>query len=202
MYIAYAAFGRQTQHTRDVGRHDEEMKKRITILTIIGIGIFGLIYLNKSLLLIWNSNKVQINVENELSKNKVKIEHGISVNTINRANDLDLFKDREKYTVVFDGKQRRKIENEYGENDFLITYNDEFYLSFRQFKFNRRHQHNYKFKFKKSKNFPIVEVDIKGKDGMNFSREMIKVEDAEKYVCNTPIDSAGTIYNMIELKKE
>lgn len=178
------------------------MKKRLTLITLLGIGIFGLVYLNNNLLLIWNSNKIEINVENELSKNNVKIEHGISVNTINRKNDLDLFKDREKYTVVFDGKPKWNIKNEYGENDFLITYKDQYYLSFRQFKFNRRHQHLYKFNFKKSSNNPIVEVKIQGKSGMNFKREMIKVEDAEKYVCNTTIDSAGAIYNMIELKKE
>lgn len=186
----------------DVGRHEEKMKKTFIILSIVGIGIFGLLYLNKNLLLIWNFNQIEVSVENELSRNKVKIEHGISVNTINRANDLDLFKDREKNTIAFDGRPKSKIKNAYGENDFLITYDDKYYLSFRQFKFNRRHQHNYKFNFEKSEDNPILKVDIDGKDGMNFTRKMIKIEDAEKYVCNTPIDSAGTIYNMVELKKE
>lgn len=152
--------------------------------------------------MIWNTNQIEVNVESELSRDKVKIEHGIGVNTINRANDLDLFEDRKKYTVAFDGRPKTKIKNEYGENDFLITYNDEYYLSFRQFKFNRRHQHKYKFNFETSTNNPIVEVDIVGKDRMKFSREMIKIEDAEKFVCNTPVDSAGGVYNMIELKKE
>ncbi|MBI1225363.1 MAG: hypothetical protein GC192_09025 [Bacteroidetes bacterium] len=178
------------------------MKKTTIILTILGIGIFGLFYLNKNFLNIWNANQVMVSVDSGLSEDKVKIEHGISVNTISRVNDLDLFNDRGKYAIVFDGKPRTKIENEYGENDFLLTYEDEYYLSFRQFKFNRKHQHNYKFKFIKSEDNPIVEADIDGKDGMNFRRKMIKIKDAEKYVCNTPLDSAGTIYNMVELKKE
>ncbi len=175
------------------------MKKTISILITISIGVFGFSYLNKNLLMLWNSNKVEVGVDQSLSEEKVKIEYGVGVNSINRINDLALFRNREKYIVVYDGKPKEKIGNEYGENDFLITYGNEYYLSFRQFKFNRRHQHNYQFRFKKSQNNLIVDVKITGKDGMNFNRKMIKIADAEKYVCNTPVDSAETDYNMIEL---
>ena len=70
------------------------MKKTIIILSIVGIGIFGLLYLNKNFQWLWSTNLVEVNVEAGLSKSKVKIEHGISVHTIARVNDSDLFRDR------------------------------------------------------------------------------------------------------------
>ncbi|MEO1419082.1 MAG: hypothetical protein AAFW00_27755 [Bacteroidota bacterium] len=165
------------------------MKKPIIILSIVGIGIFGLLYLNKNFQWLWSTNPVEVRVETGLSKSKVKIEHGISVHTIDRANDSDLFKDREKYSIVFDGQPKEKIENEYGENDFLITYHDKYYLSFRQLKLNRRHQHAYKFNFKGSEENPIVQVEIEGIDGMSFERKMIKIGNAEKYIWSKSIDT-------------
>ena len=152
--------------------------------------------------MLWNTNKVNVETESPLTSEKVKIEFGISVNTISRPNDTELFSDREKYTTIYDGKKLNGIINEYGENDFLVTYDNVFYYSFRQFKFNRRHQHSYDFRISKQANNIVLKVEIDGKDGMTFERKMLKIEEAEKYVCNTPIDSVGTVYNMIELKKE
>jgi hypothetical protein len=34
---------------------------------------------------------------------------------------------------------------------------------------------------------------------MKFERSMLDISMADKYRCNMPIDSAGVIYNMIEL---
>lgn len=152
--------------------------------------------------MLWNTNKVNVETESPLTSEKVKIEFGISVNTISRANDTELFSNREKYTTIYDGKKLNEIINEYGENDFLITYDNEFYYSFRQFKLNRRHQHSYNFRFLKQANDIVLKVEISGKDGMTFKRKMLKIKEAEKHICNTPIDSIGTIYNMIELQKE
>lgn len=152
--------------------------------------------------MLWNTNKVNVETESPLTSEKVKIEFGISVNTISRPNDTELFSDREKYTTIYNGKKLNEIINEYGENDFLITYDNEFYYSFRQFKFNRRHQHSYDFRLLKQANDIVLRLEISGKDGMTFERKMLKIKEAEKYVCNTPIDSTATIYNMIELKKE
>jgi len=178
------------------------LNKRIIILGILIVGILAVLKLNNDFLLFWNSNDVSVKTENPLTNEKVKIESGISVNTINRANDTELFTDRKKYSVIYDGKKKSGILNEYGENDFLITYDNEFYYSFRQFKFNRRNQHNYDFKFSKQANDVVMNVNISGKDGMAFERKMLKIKNAKNYVCNTLIDSVGTVYNMIDLKKE
>ena len=152
--------------------------------------------------MLWNSNKINIQTQKPLTDKKVKIEFGISVNTISRRNDLDLFSNRNKYLVIYNGEKENQIVNDYGENDFLITYDNKYYLSFRQFKFNRRHQHTYNFEFFEKMNDIYIKVNIKGQDRMRFERKMLLIKDAEKYVCNTPIDSAGGVYNMIELKKK
>ena len=152
--------------------------------------------------MLWNSNEINIRTQKPLTNKKVKIEFGISVNTINRHNDLDLFSNRNKYSVIYNGEKENQIINDYGENDFLITYDNKYYLSFRQFKFNRSHQHIYNFEFFEKTNDIYIKVNIEGQDKMKFERKMLLIKDAEKYICNTPIDSIGEVYNMIELKKK
>lgn len=44
-----------------------------------------------------------VSTRNNIDKDKVKIEFGISVNTINRETDAELFADKDKYAVLFDG---------------------------------------------------------------------------------------------------
>ena len=177
-------------------------KKTLIILGILIIGILAVLKLNSEFALFWDSNNISVKSESPLTNEKVKIEFGISVNTISRINDTELFSDRNKYSVIFDGKKKNGIFNEYGENDFLITYDNEFYYSFRQFKFNRRNQHNYNFKLIKQDNDILLKVNISGKNGMTFERKMLRIKDAENYICNTPIDSVGKVYNMIDLNKE
>lgn len=179
------------------------MKKRTLIISgilILTLGMIGIWKINNEYYPIWNSNTINVTTDRVLNMGKVKIEFGISVNTINRTTDTDLFKNREKYTTLFNGSVKEKMSNDYGENDFLITYNDKYYLSFRQFKFNWKHQHDYKFHFYKKSKKIFVQVDIKGQDAMKFERPMLKINSADRYRCNTPIDRSGTIYNMIELK--
>ena len=182
---------------------NENIKMKIGILIILGLLIFvgglGLWKLNKDFLLLWNMNSIKVTVENPLMIDKAKIEFGISVNTINRSTDTDLFNNREKYMILYDGKKGNDMINDYGENDFLITYDNKYYFSFRQFKFNRRHQHDYKFHFFQKDNKIFVKVNIKGQDAMKFERPMLEITEADKYRCNVPIDSAGIMYNMIEL---
>jgi hypothetical protein len=168
----------------------------LLLLILSGIGLWKL---NKDFLLLWYSNSINVTTDNPLSINKVKIEFGISVNTISRSTDLDLFKNREKYTVLFDGNRKENMINDYGENDFLLTYDNKYYISFRQFKFNRRHQHDYNFHFFQKNGKLSVRADIKGEDEMNFERQMIEIRLADKFRCNTTIDSTKTIYNMVEL---
>ncbi len=177
-------------------------KKAILTLIILIVGALGFLKLNNDFLMLWNSNKINIQAQKPLTNKKVKIEFGISVNTINRRNDLDLFSNRNKYLVIYNGEKENQIVNDYGENDFLITYDNKYYLSFRQFKFNRRHQHIYNFELIEKMNDIYVKVNIEGQDRMKFEKKMLLIKDAEKYVCNTPTGNISGVYNMIELKKK
>lgn len=177
------------------------MKWRYLIL-LFALGalcVIGLFKLNKDILLLWSANTIHVTADQPLNKEKVKIEFGISVNTINRETDEDLFFNREKYSVLFDGKEKEEMINDYGENDFLITYNNEYYLSFRQFKLNRRKQHDYYFHFFEKRDSVFVQVDIKGAYALSFERPMIRIAQAYEYRCNGKIDSTKVMYNGVEL---
>lgn len=176
------------------------MKSILILTTIILISGYGLWKSNRDFLLLWNSNTINVTAENPLKNDKVKIEYGF--NSINRKSDSEMFIDRKSKTILYDGERKTKLENKYGENDFLIIYDNKYYLSFRQFKFNRRHQHSYNFHLTNRNNKMILQADINGQDGMKFEREMIEIKKADRYLCNVPIDSAGTVYNMIELKNK
>lgn len=102
-------------------------KKTLIIIGILVIGVLGFLKLNNDFLMLWNTNEVNVETETPLTSEKVKIEFGMSVNNINRPNDTELFSEREKYTTIYNGKKMNEIINEYGENDFLITYDNEFY---------------------------------------------------------------------------
>ncbi len=168
------------------------MKKRITLilglLTFVFVGR-GIWKINKNHYALWDSNSINVTADTPLSSEKVTIEFGIGVNTINRKTDEDLFKQREKYRILYNnGRRKENMLNDYGENDFLITYDNKYYFSFRQFKFNRNHQHDYNFHFFLKGNKLFVQVDIKGRDAMKFERAMLDIGLADKYRCNLPID--------------
>ena len=188
------------RHAKKTERRVKRRNKIIIFgLLLLVAGGLGLWKFDKDFLLLWNSNSIKVTTDNPLTPDKVKIEFGISVNTISRSTDTDLFKRREKYTVLYDGDSKDEMINDYGENDFLITYDNKYYFSFRQFKFNRRHQHDYNFHFFPKDNKVFIRADIKGQDAMKFERPMLDISLADKYRCNVPVDSAGVIYNMIEL---
>jgi hypothetical protein len=187
------------RHAKKTARKVKRRKLIISGLLILVIGGLGLWKFNKDFLLLWNSNSINVTADSPLTTDKVKIEFGISVNTISRSTDTDLFKRRDKYTVLYDGESKDKMINDYGENDFLITYDNQYYFSFRQFKFNRRHQHDYNFHFYQKDSKIFIRANIKGQDAMKFERPMLEISNADKFRCNVPVDSAGVIYNMIEL---
>ena len=147
-------------------------KKRILFLLTVILYLTGLYSCNKNFLLLWDANNMYVSTRNNIDKDKVKIEFGISVNTINRETDAELFADKDKYAVLFDGSLKNKMINEYGENDFLITYDNRCYLSFRQFKTNRRHQHDYYFGFFNNNGNVFVTVEIKGENPLKFTRSL------------------------------
>ncbi|XOV69287.1 MAG: hypothetical protein ACFHU9_08885 [Fluviicola sp.] len=179
----------------------KKIRNSILILAFIGAILVGLIYVNNNYYPIWNSNTIQVSTGKSYTVEKVKIEFGIGAGSINRKNDQALFKKNNGYKIVYEnGRVQSNIDNEYGENDFLLTYNDNYYLTFRHFKFNRKAQHDYSFTFLWNEGGLCARVKIDGDYPMKFERRMIPIDSASFYRCNVLVEDAGTIFNGIELK--
>lgn len=142
-----------------------------TALIIVALGAFVIWKMNEYFIW-WGANSLSVSTDDSLTTDKVKIEFGVSVNTINRISDAELFVDREKYTVLYDGGFKNMMTDDYGENDYLVTYDGKYYLSFRHFKTNRRNQHDYYFHLFPKNNAVFVKVEIEGKNAMRFERPM------------------------------
>lgn len=175
------------------------MKKFIFIfVSICLLVVGGMVYmLNKSSSSIEISDIVEVNAIAPLIAKDIKIEYGF--NTLSRKSDVELFKKRERYTVLFDGAMKDTLRSKYGENDFLVTYDSTYYLSFRQVKSWGKSIHNYNFTIHLQDSTPTLKVDIEGEDAMAFDVPMIPIADADQYVVNTPIDSAGAGYKFRKL---
>lgn len=175
------------------------MKKKLIIATVllVTIGAIGFYLFNKHFKLV-DLSTISVSTDNELSKRKVEIRRGFY--SINRKNDQELFLNDNADRTVYYGMQNGLLKTDYGENDFLITYDNQYYFQFRHFIFNRNNQHSYNFSVFKKQDSIYIKADIKGKDEMQFTRPMNLISKANLLRCNVPIDSNNVIYNMTELK--
>jgi len=131
------------------------MKKNIIKSTILLVVIYSLWILNKNFLMWWDVTTLNVHTDKKLSSSKVKIEFLLG-----------------SRTVLYDGEEKDSVPQEYGENDFILTYDKKYFLKFRHFKFNRRHQHSYDFYFYKKGEKVFVDVDIEGSHDMEFTKEL------------------------------
>lgn len=153
-----------------------KMKK---ILNILVISLMG-----TSCSFITNNNSLRVEVKNEIDGDKIQIEHGISATTGNRKNDKLIFDQRDNYQIIYSNGTSKNVINEYGENDFLVTYNDSLYFAFRQFKTNRRNNHSLVLKITKEKESHFVEVIISGENELIIEGEMNPINESYKYLAN------------------
>ena len=79
----------------------------IITISVIILGILGLRKINKDFYVLWNSNTINVRTDNNLLASKVKIEFGMSAIS-NSDSDSDLFENRKKYIVLFDGTKKKK----------------------------------------------------------------------------------------------
>lgn len=175
------------------------MKKIISFTIIVALVIVaGMVYmLNKSSSSAATFDSLCVEAHAPLTVNNIKIEYGF--NSLQRKSDVDLFKERERYTIIFDGEMKDTLVTKYGENDFLVTYDSTYYLSFRQVKSWKKKAHSYNFLIYQEDSIPSLKVDIMGIDSMSFNMRMIPISEASRYVINTPIDSAGAVYKFMKL---
>ena len=130
-----------------------------------------------------------VTADTPLTTDNIKIKFGD--NLISCIEQLSLSGCRDRYTVVYDNGLRDKIPNKYGENDYLLTYADEYHLLFRHFKTYRRSQHNYKFHFYQENNEIYVKVIMDGQEGFKFENPLIRMDlgPGSKIIDRTPWNS-------------
>lgn len=154
------------------------MKKTIIIiLTVLAVFLSGLIFLiyNHHIQL-WNLNRIQVSVDKPLTSDKIKIEYGVSANYYNRFMTGNIPNRDKYYLLLFDGEVKNEISCEYGENDFLITYDNKYYLTFRHFKTNWKRYHDYNFRLYLKENKIFIQADIKGFYNEIFEKPMLELK--------------------------
>jgi hypothetical protein len=169
-----------------------QTKKGLIIFGVLSALIIAFFQLNKTIKLI-DYSSIKVESKNGLQIEKVEIHQGYF--SINRKNDSELFEYKNP-KIVFDGKETNLIKTEYGENDFLIIYNNQYYFQFRNFVYNDNDSVNYYFTLSKKENVVYVKVQIG--DKRIFERKMNLISEADKYVCNTLINNAHGSYNGID----
>jgi len=140
-----------------------------------------------------SSNKIRVTVDNSLSVDKVKIEKGFY--SINESSDQNLVKiglDK----VVFFQKPSDGFETICGENDFYITYDNEYYAIVRHFIPNDFYDgipkpHTYNFNLYKQADTIKLTVDIVGQDGEKFERRLAHVSNANENLWGQLIQSSS-----------
>ena len=171
--------------------------KRTMFIVLSLLTLLGLYLLNKNLQIIaWNS--LQVKVLDDLKIDRVLIKRGSY--SIDRNCDLELFEQTEGDTIFFNGGSKKKLETEYGENEFLITYDKIYYFQFQHFIFNNGYKHSYNFLFYKQSDSIYLKANIIGNDEMSFVRPMHLIKDAKFLRCNVPIDTTNYLYNGVELE--
>ena len=76
------------------------------------------------------------------------------------------FDEQDIETLIFNGETKKTIPEEYGENDWQVSYQNKVFAEFRHFKTNFWHDHHYKFVFRKSDGYIECWVTIDGPDSM------------------------------------
>jgi hypothetical protein len=172
---------------------NKKAKRWLLILCFLAVSVFLFFKFNERIKLI-ELTSIQVETENQIDVEKVIVYQGYY--TINRKSDAEMFGNKFD-KIVFEGNGTGKIKTEYGENDFLVTYDNKYYYQFRQICTNDNDHYNYKLKIFKKANRIYLKADIEG--GMKFEREMNLISDAGKLRCNKIIDDEKGHYNGLEL---
>ena len=177
-------------------RKKQKLRIRTTYTFIVFLTVFMTSCRN-------NDNEITVETKDGLKVENVEIKYGFV--SINRENDSELFSG--KMTTVFDGKDKKNLSTIFGENDFLVVYDDKYYYSFRHFiesdfRNDYPNGHEYNFLLYKRNDTIFCDVDIQGEIPMKFTRFMSDIETAENRRGNTPKEKAGTIFNMKEMEEK
>lgn len=99
------------------------------------------------------NNELKLTFSEQIEKYDVKIELEVK-HTIPK-------------TIIYALGHQKSVPNEYGENDWTITYKDSLAGHFRHIKTNRNDTHKYSFKIYQRDTSVLVDISIKGISELN-----------------------------------
>jgi hypothetical protein len=159
--------------------------KTIFVIAILLICCLGIYSFNQKA-----NNKITVEVSKGMDVELVRIQYGFYSG--NNTNDKPLV-DKGLKQIVFESGKSTGFETICGENDFLITYGNEYYIKVRHFIPNNftdglPEPHEYQFKLKKTSEGIELLLDVKGQDGMTITEKMARIADAESNQQGEPIN--------------
>lgn len=112
------------------------------------------------------------------NKNKLTVDYGVL-----NPNDFVIYLSagipihlNENPTLIYKEGVCYDIPNEYGENDWIITYKGQLQCLFRHFKTDRRYTHKYRFIIYEKQDTFYCDIDIRGKNSMFHSIHFTSIE--------------------------
>jgi hypothetical protein len=158
--------------------------KKVLIAFFLSITLALAYYINCALF-----SSLNVVVGNNLQIEKVKIQGGFWNG--NRKNDKELFSPtyKESYPIFENNSEKLFWGTGYGENDFLVTYNKQYYYVFRHFSFSNRDQNHNTINLSKVNQYILLNVTIVGYDGFkdkSFTDTMNLISNADKLRWNKP----------------
>ncbi len=155
-------------------------KNKLTLIVVIVLLALAIVVFLKFTF----TNQIYVHTLNGLTNKKVKIIKGRF--TINRKNDKEIF-NKPSNDIIYNGFQNKLLFSEYGENDFLIIYDDKYYYQFRHYIFNRNNHFSYNYTFFKKNNFIYLKTDIQGDENLHFTLKMNPINNARNQLLNKRI---------------
>ncbi|WP_316751861.1 hypothetical protein [Pedobacter gandavensis] len=158
------------------------MNKKLILLSGLSIALLALAFY-------WFSSSKQINnelnvtVDPSLSAEKVKIQLGMHSGNVDSTDERLIKEGLNK--VVFNGISSSHFDTICGENDFFVTYDNQYYTVLRHFIPNDFYDgvpkpHQYNFDFKKVKDGIHLTLKILGPDGEESEIDLAKVAEANQ----------------------
>tara|TARA_Y100001954_G_C15405004_1_gene404584 strand:+ start:62 stop:520 length:459 start_codon:yes stop_codon:yes gene_type:complete len=145
------------------------MKK---VIKIIVFGLIGVLLVLKLLQSIGFINNINVEAIDPLTTMNVEVKYG---NVSFSDTDKIIYENLSKGKLVFNGIYSTWIPYNYGENDFLITYDDKYYGFFRHFKHNIFETHSYSLELFQNNDTIKCKVLIEGPDKMERIIKMKKI---------------------------
>lgn len=143
--------------------------KNALIISVLSLVVITF-YFEKQIALLFKTDVISVKTTNDLHTDKVQIK--FADNAVNTTN----------YNVVFDGDKKVNLSQGMNENDFIITYNDSLYHTFKHQKNDKKVKHFYYFKLYKKNNQVLLAITIDSN---------IK----ERYTCVMSSIKKGSVFN-------